>query len=85
MTDIYKVVFDTKGFCSQEGLENILRENINLESLRAGRIVYACASKISENELFTPYYFMLNQEEKEKIIGVALASSAIYLCMEQRK
>lgn len=78
MTDIYKVVFDTKGFCSQEGLENILRENINLESLRAGRTVYACASKISENELFTPYYFMLNKEEKEKIIEIALASSAIY-------
>lgn len=66
MTDIYKIVFDTKGFCSQEGLENILRENINLENLRAGRTVYACASKISENELFTPYYFMLNKEEKEK-------------------
>lgn len=49
-----------------------------MESLRVGRTVYACASKISENELFTPYYFMLNKEEKEKIIEIALASSAIY-------
>lgn len=78
ISDIYKVIFNTKGICSQNGLENILRKNINMESLRCGRTVYACASKISENELFTPYYFMLNNEEKERVVEIALASSAIF-------
>ncbi len=78
ISDIYKVIFNTKGICSQNGLENILRKNINMENLRCGRTVYACASKISENELFTPYYFMLNNEEKERVVEIALASSAIF-------
>lgn len=59
-------------------LGKYIKRKYKYGSLRVGRTVYACASKISENELFTPYYFMLNKEEKEKIIEIALASSAIY-------
>lgn len=79
MTELYKIIFDTKGICSQNGLEKILFDNLNMERLKNGRKVFACASKISEKDLFTPYYFCINtQMSKKNVIERVLASSAIF-------
>lgn len=78
-SEIYKLIFNTKGFCSQSGLEKILYENINMERLKIGLPVYACASNMTDKELFSPYYFCLNaQQNKKRVVEIALASSAIF-------
>ena len=63
------------GLLSQIGIENFIKEYVNIETINMhNRDIYACAYNIDKE---SPEYFKLNEYSNEEILNIVLASCAI--------
>lgn len=63
------------GLLSQIGIENFIKEYVNIETINThNRDIYACAYNIDKER---PEYFKLNDYNNEEILNIVLASCAI--------